>query len=77
MTLLLSYADQAFWVSNGAKDLLYELAIEVAHRGQPAAYQRLSEDDRLLGCYQVSGICVDLEAFAESFGGSRAWQESA
>jgi hypothetical protein len=76
MTSLLSYGDQAFSVSNGAKDLLYELAIEVASCGQPAAHQRLSEDGRLLGCYQVSGLGFDLKAFAQAFGGARAWQEA-
>ena len=55
MPSLLSYGDQAFWVSNSTKDLLYEAALEVARRGHPAAHQRLSEDDRLLSCYQVSG----------------------
>jgi hypothetical protein len=76
MPSLLSYGDQAFWVSNGIKDLLYEAAIEVARRSHPAAHQRLSEDGRLLGCYLVSGIGFPLEAFAEAFDGNRAWQEA-
>jgi hypothetical protein len=76
MPSLLYYGDQAFWVSNSTKDLLYEAAIEVARRGHAAARQRLSEDGRLLGCYLVSGVGFPLEAFAEAFGGNRAWQEA-
>jgi hypothetical protein len=76
MASLLSYGDQAFWVNNGAKDLLYQAAIAVARRAHPAAYQRLSEDGRLLGAYLVSGLGFPLEAFAEAFGGARAWEEA-
>ena len=76
MASLLSCDDQAFSVSNGMKDLLYEVAIAVARRNDPAAQQRLSEDGRLLGCYGVSGLGFPLEAFAEAFGGRRAWQEA-
>jgi hypothetical protein len=63
-------------VSNSTKDLLYETALEVARDHHPEAYQRLSEDDRLVGCYQVSGVGFDLAAFAEAFGNTKAWLEA-
>jgi hypothetical protein len=76
MASLLSYGEQAFWVSNSTKDLLYDAAVEVARRSDPVAQGRLSEDSRLLGCYGVSGLGFPLEAFAEAFGGKPAWQEA-
>jgi hypothetical protein len=76
MPALLSYGDQAFWVSNSTKDLLYEVAVAVAEREDPAAYHRLIEDGRLLGCYGVSGLGFELEAFEEAFGGREAWQKA-
>jgi hypothetical protein len=76
MPSLLSYRDQAFWVSNGTKDLLYEVAVAVAQRESPVVYQRLTEDGRLLGCFGVSGLGFPLEAFAEAFGGPQAWREA-
>jgi hypothetical protein len=76
MSALLWYRDQAFSVSNSAKDLLYEVAVEVAHRGNPATHQRLIEDGRLVGCYGVSGMGFELEVFEEAFEGKEAWQEA-
>ncbi|HLJ95056.1 MAG TPA: hypothetical protein VKU02_17910 [Gemmataceae bacterium] len=76
MTALLSYGEQAFWVSNATKDLLYELCVAVAKCENSAAHQRLMEDVRLAGCYGVSGLGFELEAFAEAFGGKHAWQEA-
>jgi len=76
MASLLWYGEQAFVVSNGTKDLLYEVAVEVAKRTDPNARQRLEEDGRLVGCYGVSGMGFELEAFAEAFGGKEAWQRA-
>jgi hypothetical protein len=76
MASLLSYGEQAFWVSNAAKDLLYEVAVEVANRSDPIARQRLEDDGRLIGCYDVSGMGFELEAFAEAFGDKEAWQRA-
>jgi hypothetical protein len=76
MSALLWYAHQVFSVSNSVKDLLYEVAVEVAKRDDPAAHQRLAEDGRLIGCYGVSGMGFDLEAFVEAFGSKQAWQAS-
>jgi len=76
MPSLLRYANQAFWVSNASKDLLYEASIEVAKRESPVAYQRIVEDGRLIGCYGVSGIGFELEAFAQAFGGKDKWREA-
>ncbi len=73
MPALLRYGEQAFWVSNAAKDLLYEVAVEVAARADPVAHQFLMADGRLVGCYGVSGLGFDLDAFAEAFGGPEAW----
>lgn len=64
MPALLSYKHQAFWVSNGTKDLLYEIVLEVAKQAEPAAYKRLQEDSRF-GYYGVSGLGFELEAFEE------------
>jgi hypothetical protein len=76
MPSLLFQGDQAFWVSNATKDLLYEAALAVARHSHPAAHERLSRDGRLVGCYEVSGVGFDLAAFAEAFGSTRAWQEA-
>lgn len=76
MPALLRYADQAFWISNAAKDLLYEVSVDVAKRESPIVYQRMVEDGRLIGCYGVSGIGFDLDAFAEAFGDKEKWQEA-
>src|SRR5690349_14569460 len=76
MPSLLTYANQAFWVSNATKDLLYEASVEVAKRESPIAYQRIVDDGRLSGCYGVSGIGFELEAFAQAFGGKEKWQEA-
>jgi hypothetical protein len=76
MPSLLWCGEQAFWVSNSAKDLLYEVSVGVAERCDPAARQRLAEDGRLLGCYGVSGVGFELEAFEQAFGGAAAWQEA-
>jgi hypothetical protein len=76
MPSLLSCANQAFWVTNATKDLLYDASIEVAKRESPVAYQRLVEDGRLIGCYGVSGIGFELEAFAQAFGGKDKWREA-
>ncbi|HZU35561.1 MAG TPA: hypothetical protein VFA18_06630, partial [Gemmataceae bacterium] len=77
MPSLLCLGDQAFWVSNGVKDLLYEVTVEVARRESPVAHRRLTEDGRLIGCYGVSGMGFDLEAFIDAFGGRDAWRAAA
>jgi hypothetical protein len=71
MPSLLFCRDQAFWVSNSTKDLLYEAAVAVA---SPDVARRLAEDGRLVGCYEVSGVGFELKAFAEAFGGVDAWK---
>src|SRR5438874_10298587 len=76
MPSLLWYGDQAFWVSNATKDLLYEAAVEVAKRGDAVTQRRLAEDGALIGCYGVSGIGFDLEAFVQAFGGKAAWRQA-
>jgi hypothetical protein len=70
------YGEQAFWVSNGTKDLLYEAAVEVAKRGDVETQRRLADDPALIGCYNVSGMGFDLEAFARAFGGKDAWRRA-
>lgn len=76
MPSLLWYGDQAFWVSNATKDLLYEAAVEVAKRGDAAIQRRLAEDGALIGCYGVSGIGFDLESFGQAFGGKDTWRRA-
>src|SRR5262245_52428862 len=76
MPSLLWHEEQAFWVSNGTKDLLYDVSVAVAERCHLAARQRLAEDGRLLGCYDVSGVGFDLDAFEEAFGGAAAWRSA-
>src|SRR6266581_7097995 len=61
MPSLLWYGDEAFWVSNAVKDLLYEAAAELANRDNPAAQQLLAEAGGLIGCYEVSGVGFGLE----------------
>src|SRR5262245_3027414 len=70
----LRYGEQAFWVSNATKDLLYEAAVEVAKRGDAETQRRLADDAALVGCYNVSGVGFDLEAFVRAFGGYYAWR---
>jgi hypothetical protein len=69
MSSYLIYGDQAFGVSNSAKDLPYEMVVEIAKRSDSAALQRLKEEGRLVGCYGVSGVGFDLQAFSDCFGG--------
>lgn len=76
MPSLLRYGEQAFWVSNAVKDLLYEAAVEVAKRSDPTIQQRLAEDAALVGCYGVSGIGFDLAAFVHAFGGKDTWRRA-
>jgi hypothetical protein len=76
MTALLWYGEQAFGISNSAKDLLYEVALAVAERADANARQRLAEDGRLVGCYEVSGVGFDLKAFEEAFGCAVAWRQA-
>jgi hypothetical protein len=76
MSSLLWHGEQSFVVSNGTKDLLYEVAVEVAKRTDPIARQRLEDDGRLVGCYGVSGMGFELQAFAEAFGGKEAWERA-
>jgi len=68
--------EQAFWVSNSTKDLLYEAAVEVAKHGDPESRRRLADDVALVGCYNVSGVGFDLKAFAQAFGGKDAWRRA-
>ena len=75
MPALLSCGKEAFWVSNGTKDLLYEVVLEVAKLDNPVAHQRLSEDVRF-GFYGVSGFGFELEAFADCFGGRESLRSS-
>jgi hypothetical protein len=70
------YGEQAFWVSNATKDLLYEAAVEVAKHGDAETRRRLADDAPLVGCYNVSGVGFDLEAFVQAFGGKDAWRRA-
>ncbi len=75
MPALLSYGEQAFWVSNGTKDLLYEVVLEMARRDNPSAHERLREDTRF-GYYGVSGMGFELEAFVDCFQGKAGFKKT-
>ena len=75
MPSLLSYGDQAFWVSNGTKDLLYEAVLEMARRSDLEAHKGLQEEGRLVGCYGVSGMGFELEAFEECLAGKAHFKD--
>jgi hypothetical protein len=75
MPSTLSCGEQRFWVSNGTKDLLYEVVLEMAKRGNPAAHKRLQEDVAFGFC-GVSGMGFELEAFAECFGGRECFKKT-
>src|SRR5262249_27044269 len=69
MSSLLWYGDQGCWVSNGTKWLLYEIVLEMARRADPEAHKKLQDEERLVGCYGVSGMGFELEAFEECLAG--------